>query len=64
VGRHGYRRASLPGLDLRERTSTAEGLRLVPLESLDRSSYRPLPNGGVEPPWTKGAYGDPTSGKS
>ena len=64
VGRHGYRRASLPGLDLRERTSTAEGLRLVPLESLDHTSYRPLPNGGIEPPWTKEAYRDPTSGKS
>jgi hypothetical protein len=64
VGDHGYRHPSFPGRDLRERTSTAEGLRLVPLESLDHSSYHPLPDGGVEPPWTKRAYRDPASGVS
>jgi hypothetical protein len=64
AGDHGYRRPSFPGADRRERTSTAEGLRLVPLESLDHSGYRPLPHGGVEPPWTKKAYRDPTSGDS
>jgi hypothetical protein len=63
-GGHGYRRARFPGRDLRERSSTAEALRLVPLESLDRSGYRPLPHGGVDPPWTKRAYRDPGSGSS
>ena len=29
----------LPGRDLRERTSTAEGLRLIPLETHDRRAY-------------------------
>jgi hypothetical protein len=64
VGDRGYRRPSFPGRDLRERTSTAEGLRLVPLESLDHSPYHPLPRGGVGPPWTKKAYRDPASGVS
>jgi hypothetical protein len=53
----------LPGLDLDERTTTAEGLRLVPLETLDRRGYRPL-DPEVTPPWRKRAYADPESGRS
>ncbi len=52
-----------PGRDLRERTTTAEGLRLVPLETIDRSAYEPLDR-GVAPPWRKRAYRDPTSDES
>ncbi|MFN2615722.1 MAG: hypothetical protein ABR581_01215 [Thermoleophilaceae bacterium] len=54
----------IPVSGARERSSTSEGLRLVPLESLDRSGYRPLPDGGIDPPWTKPAYRDPESGSS
>lgn len=50
----------LPGHDLDERTTTSEGLRLVPLETLDASGYRPR-DGGVRPPWQKDAYWDPES---
>jgi hypothetical protein len=52
-----------PGRDLRERTSTAEGLRLIALESLDRSGYRPL-DARIRPPWRKSAYRDPESDAS
>jgi hypothetical protein len=48
----------IPGVNLRERTSTAEGQRLVPLETLDRRNYRRLPHGPA-PPWEKGHYRDP-----
>jgi hypothetical protein len=48
----------LPGRDMDERTTTGEGLRLVPLESLDRDSYTPH-HPGVKPPWRKGTYRDP-----
>ena len=54
---------SLPGVDLRERTSTAEGLRLIPLESRDPNGYRPRDD-DVTPPWAKEVYLDPESGKS
>jgi hypothetical protein len=53
----------LPGHDLRERTTTGEGLRLIPLETLDRRSYRPLDE-RVQPPWRKDAYRDPESDES
>ncbi len=53
----------LPGHDLHERTTTGEGLRLVPLETLDRRDYRPLDE-GVRPPWRKDAYWDPESDES
>jgi hypothetical protein len=49
---------ALPGVDMRERTTTPEGIRLVPLETLDRGSYRRL-DGDISPPWDKGAYRDP-----
>ena len=48
----------LPGRDLDERTTTGEGLRLVPLEPLDHGDYQPR-DPGVKPPWDKGAYDDP-----
>lgn len=52
-----------PGRGLRERSTSAEGLRLVPLESIDPRTYRPL-DPGVLPPWAKDAYRDPTDGES
>jgi hypothetical protein len=52
-----------PGLELRGRTTTSEGLRLVPLEALDRRGYRRLDE-DVAPPWRKEAYRDPASDKS
>jgi hypothetical protein len=45
----------------RERTSTSEGLRLVALESLDRTSYRG--RGGVAPPWEKESWWDLEHGR-
>lgn len=57
-----FRRA-LPGVDLDERTSTGEGLRLIPLETRDPRGYRPLDE-DVMPPWRKEAYVDPESEKS
>ncbi len=56
-------RALLPGHDLDERTTTGEGLRLVPLETLDARGYRPIDE-GVRPPWQKDAYWDPESDES
>jgi hypothetical protein len=53
----------LPGVDLDERTTTGEGLRLVPLETVDRRRYRPL-DPEVKPPWRKEAYTKPESGRS
>ncbi len=50
-----------PGRDLRERTSTGPGLRLVPLESVNRGAYRPLPGSGITPPWEKEVYDHPRS---
>ena len=52
-----------PGPGLRERTSTAEGLRLIPLGSVDRLGYEPL-DPETTPPWRKRAYGDPESDSS
>lgn len=49
-----------PGRDLRERTTTAPALRLVPLERIDKRSYRPL-DAGIKPPWSKAVYNDPRS---
>jgi hypothetical protein len=53
----------IPGSDSGERTSTGEGLRLIPLETHDRSGYRPR-EPGVKPPWRKRAYRDPESDSS
>ncbi len=56
-------RPRYPGARLRERTTTAEGLRLVPLERVDHGAYRPLDR-AVRPPWRKSVYGDPESDES
>ena len=53
----------IPGRDLDERTTTGEGIRLVPLETLDRRRYVPL-DPGVKPPWRKRAYTDPEADES
>ena len=51
-------RPRIPGVDLRERTSTPEGIELVPLERLDKRGYYRLGE-GVSPPWQKRAYDSP-----
>jgi hypothetical protein len=53
----------IPGRGLRERTTTAEGLRLVPLERVRRGRYRPLSK-GIDPPWRKRAWNDPATPES
>jgi hypothetical protein len=53
-----------PGRDVRERSSTGEGLRLVPLEPMrGKSRYRPLAK-EVKPPWKKRPYGHPGTNAS
>jgi hypothetical protein len=52
-----------PGHGLRERSTTSEGLRLVPLESIDPRTYVPL-DPHVLRPWDKDAYLDPLAGRS
>ena len=47
-----------PGPGLEERTTSAPGVRLVPLETLDKHDYRPL-DAGISPPWKKRVYVDP-----
>lgn len=56
---------ALPGRDLRERTTGADALRMVPLETLggDRRRYRRL-DSAIKPPWEKEAYRDPESPRS
>jgi hypothetical protein len=49
---------ALPGADLRERTTTSAGLRLVPLESIDRGAYTRRDD-QISPPWEKEVYRDP-----
>jgi hypothetical protein len=49
-----------PGAGLQERTTTAAGLRLVPIERLDQGAYAPL-DPDVTPPWEKEVYGEPLS---
>jgi hypothetical protein len=53
----------IPGRDLHERSTTGEGLRLVPIETLDLPRYRPL-DPDVKPPWRKEVYRDPESDES
>jgi len=53
----------IPGEIARERTSTAEGLRLIPLETRRPGGYRPKDD-SVTPPWRKEVYRDPESGES
>jgi hypothetical protein len=57
-------RPRYPGTDVHERTSTGDGLRLVPLERVDTRHYRPLEGGGVRPPWRKRAWREPEGGTS
>ena len=45
-----------PGVDLRERTTTAAGLRLVPVESLPADMRF-----AISPPWRKEVYRNPAS---
>jgi hypothetical protein len=52
-----------PGDGLRERSTTAPGIHLVPLETLDHKGYKPLP-GGIRPPWTKEVYIHPSRDSS
>ena len=56
-------RARLPGRDMHERTTTSDGLRLVPLESIDRRRYRRLAK-GISPPWDKPVYRHPEDDSS
>jgi hypothetical protein len=52
--------ALYPGVDLRERTTGAAALRLIPLETLDgRGSARFAD--GIRPPWRKEVYSRPRS---
>ena len=53
----------LPGRDLNERSTTGEGLRLIPLETREKRHYRPLDD-HVKPPWRKRAYTDPETDES
>jgi hypothetical protein len=53
----------IPGRDLNERTTTGEGLRLIPLETREGGHYLPLDR-HIKPPWRKRAYGDPESDES
>jgi hypothetical protein len=53
----------LPGRDLHERTTTSEGLRLIPLETRDTEGYHRTGD-GVIPPWEKDAYRDPETDES
>jgi hypothetical protein len=48
------------GPDPRERTTTAEGLRLIPLETHRTGGYRRRDE-DVSPPWRKPVYDDPES---
>ncbi len=53
-------RPAIPGIDIRERTTTSGGLRLIPIESLDTRRYKPL-DPGIVPPWRKKVFTDPLS---
>ena len=56
-------RPQLPGVHLRERTTTGDGLRLIPLEEVKNRPYRRLDD-DIEPPWQKSLYRDPESPES
>jgi hypothetical protein len=55
----GHVPADLP----RERTTSADGIRLVPLEGIEKGRYRRL-DPGISPPWEKDAYANPESAGS
>jgi hypothetical protein len=52
------------GNGFHERATTAPGLHLVPLETLDQKGYRPLEGSDIKPPWKKAVYGKPDSDSS
>lgn len=52
-----------PGTGLHERSTTASGIGLVPLETLDHDAYSPLSR-TIKPPWKKPVYADPSRGDS
>jgi hypothetical protein len=56
-GRYRIERPAYPGVDMRERTTVAADLRLVPLESIDRRAAPRFDE--IEPPWQKAVYRDP-----
>jgi hypothetical protein len=62
-GRRMRRVPLVPGRNLEERSTTGEGLRLIPLETLDKRRYTPL-DPDINPPWRKKAYTDPESDES
>lgn len=51
----GYVPEKTPGAGAHERSTTAPGIRLVPLETLRHDTYKPL-KGGIPAPWTKRVY--------
>jgi hypothetical protein len=53
----------LPGVNLHERTTTPEGLRLVPIETVERGRFRSKER-DISPPWAKPVYHDPESAES
>ena len=53
-------RPQVPGVNLRERTTTGEGLRLIALDEVSDRPYRRL-DGDIQPPWEKSLYRDPES---
>ena len=53
----------IPGHGRHERSSTAEGLGLGPLETLDQGDYEPL-DPKISPPWQKPAWDDPGGDRS
>jgi hypothetical protein len=53
----------IPGRNVYERSTTGEGLRLIPLETHDRRRYRRL-DPEVSPPWRKEAYRVPEADDS
>ena len=53
----------VPGRNLDERTSSGEGVRLIPARD-SRPRLLPTVGRGVKPPWRKRAYTDPETGES
>jgi hypothetical protein len=60
----GHIPTSTPGNGVRERSTMAPGLHLVPIETVDHKAYRPLPGSDIKPPWRKRVYTNPTSDSS
>jgi hypothetical protein len=58
----GYR-PLLPGRDLNERTTSAAGLDLIPIETLPPAARRTHFD-GITPPWLKEVYVDPLSNRT